>query len=174
VKNNFGCEATDNVQASYSVLAEIVSINVTNNSATIILSASGNYEYSLDNLTWLDSNTFNNLEMGEYIVYVRTKGGCIIGQKPFSIFNIPNAITPNNDGRNDTWRIAGLENYTGSEVNVYDRKGIPVFKHTMNKQPLNWDGKLNGSPLPTGNYWYTIKVSDGRVYTGWLLIKNRD
>ncbi|WP_299180851.1 gliding motility-associated C-terminal domain-containing protein, partial [uncultured Chryseobacterium sp.] len=143
VKNNFGCEATDNVQASYSVLAEIVSINVTNNSATIILSASGNYEYSLDNLTWLDSNTFNNLEMGEYIVYVRTKGGCIIGQKPFSIFNIPNAITPNNDGRNDTWRIAGLENYTGSEVNVYDRKGIPVFKHTMNKQPLNWDGKLN-------------------------------
>ncbi|WP_299179610.1 gliding motility-associated C-terminal domain-containing protein, partial [uncultured Chryseobacterium sp.] len=143
VKNNFGCEATDNVQASYSVLTEIVSINVTNNSATVIMSASGNYEYSLDNLTWQDSNTFNNLEMGEYIVYVRTKGGCIIGQKPFSIFNIPNAITPNNDGRNDTWRIAGLENYTGSEVNVYDRKGIPVFKHTMNKQPLNWDGKLN-------------------------------
>jgi hypothetical protein len=33
---------------------------------------------------------------------------------------------------------------------------------------------LNGSPVPTGNYWYTIKVSDGRLYTGWLLIKNRE
>jgi len=174
VKNSFGCEATDNVQVSYSVLAEIVSINVTNNSATIIMSATGNYEYSLDNFIWQDSNVFNNLEMGEYTVYVRTKAGCIIGQKSFSIFNIPNAISPNGDGRNDKWKVAGLENYLGSEVNVYDRRGIPVFKQIINKKPLEWDGKLNGNPVPTGNYWYTIKVSDGRVYTGWLLIKNRD
>ncbi|SDR06404.1 gliding motility-associated C-terminal domain-containing protein [Chryseobacterium soldanellicola] len=174
VKNSFGCEATDNVQVSYSVLAEIVSINVTNNSATVLMSATGNYEYSLDNFIWQDSNVFNNLEMGEYTVYVRTKAGCIIGQKSFSIFNIPNAISPNGDGRNDKWKVAGLENYLGSEVNVYDRRGTPVFKQIINKKPLEWDGKLNGNPVPTGNYWYTIKVSDGRVYTGWLLIKNRD
>jgi gliding motility-associated-like protein len=59
-------------------------------------------------------------------------------------------------------------------VNVYDRKGLPVFKETTTKKPMAWDGKLNGSPVPTGNYWYTIKVSDGRLYTGWLLIKNRE
>lgn len=174
VTNSFGCQSTDNIQVIYTVLPEIVSVNISNNSATVILSATGSFEYSLDNFTWQDSNIFTNLNIGEYIVYVRTKGGCIIGQKPFSIFNIPNAFTPNADGYNDQWKIAGLENYPGTEVNVYDRRGLPVFKEIISKKPLHWDGKLNGSPVPTGNYWYTIKVSDGRVYTGWLLIKNRD
>lgn len=174
VTNNFGCQNTDNTLVSYSILPEIVSVNISNNSATVILSATGNFEYSLDNSNWQDSNIFTNLNIGEYIIYVRTKEGCIIGQKPFSIFNIPNAFTPNGDGYNDKWKIAGLENYSGTEVNVYDRKGLPVFKEVINKKPLIWDGKLNGNQIPTGTYWYIIKVSDGRVYKGWLLIKNRD
>lgn len=174
VTNMFGCSNTDSIELSYSVLAEIVSVNVNNGSATVILSSTGNYEYSLDNSSWQDSNVFSNLGMGEYIVYVRTKSGCIIGQKPFSIFNIPNAISPNGDGINDKWKVAGLENYTGSEVAVFDRKGVLVFKQIINKKPLEWDAKINGSPIPTGNYWYTIKVSDGRNYTGWLLVKNRE
>jgi gliding motility-associated-like protein len=174
VTNSFGCQNTDNIQVSYTILPEIVSVTVSNNSATVFLSATGSFEYSLDNFTWQDSNIFTNLSIGEYIVYVRTKGGCIIGQKPFSIFNIPNAFTPNGDGFNDRWKIAGLENYPGTEVNVYDRKGLPVFKEIITKKPMEWDGKLNGSTVPTGNYWYTIKVSDGRTYTGWLLIKNRN
>lgn len=174
VTNSFGCQNTDNTEVSYTVLPEIVAVHINNNSATVILSGTGNFEYSLDNFTWQDSNIFTNLNIGEYIVYVRTKGGCIIGQKPFSIFNIPNAITPNGDGFNDKWKIAGLENYPGTEVNVYDRRGLPVFKQIISKKPMEWDGKLNGTPIPTGNYWYTIKVSDGRVYTGWLLIKNRE
>jgi gliding motility-associated-like protein len=174
VTNNFGCQDTDNTLVSYTILPEIVSVNITNTTATIILSATGNFEYSLDNSAWQDSNVFTNLNMGEYVVYVRTKEGCIIGQKPFSIFNIPNAFTPNGDGFNDKWKITGLENYSGTEVSVYDRKGLPVFKETITKKPLIWDGKLNGNQIPTGTYWYVIKVSDGRVYTGWVLIKNRD
>ncbi|AZA55121.1 T9SS type B sorting domain-containing protein [Chryseobacterium sp. G0201] len=174
VTNNFGCEDTDIIEVKYSILAEIVSVNINNSTATVILSTAGNYEYSLDNFIWQDSNVFNNLTIGEYKVYVRTKGGCIIGEKNFSIFNIPNAITPNGDGRNDKWKIVGLENYPGTEINLYDRRGLPVFKEIISKKSFEWDGKLNGTPLPTGNYWYTIKVSDGRIYTGWLLIKNRE
>lgn len=174
VTNNFGCETVASTQVTYSILAEIVSVTVTNNSATVLLSAAGDYEYSLDNITWQDSNVFTNLSIGEYIVYVRTKSGCIIGQKNFSIFNIPNMITPNGDGFNDKWRIKGLENYSGTEVSVYDRKGIPVFKDVVNKKPFEWDGKYNSTPVSTGNYWYIIKVSDGRIYNGWLLIKNRN
>lgn len=174
VTNSFGCQNTDTVQVSYTALPEITAVNVSNSTATVILSAAGSFEYSLNNLVWQDSNVFTNLSIGEYIVYVRTKGGCIIGQKKFSIFDIPNAFTPNADGYNDHWKIQGLENYPGTEVNVYDRRGLPVFKEIMTKKPLSWDGKLNGNPLATGNYWYTIKVSDGRMYTGWLLIKNRE
>lgn len=174
VSNNFGCQSSDQIQVNYIILPEITAVTVNNGSATVTLSAAGNFEYSLDNFTWQTSNIFNNLNIGEYIVYVRTKEGCFIGQKPFSIFNIPNAFTPNGDGYNDKWKIAGLENYPGTEVNVYDRRGLPVFREVILKKPLEWDGKLNGSPISTGNYWYTIKVSDGRVYTGWLMVKNRE
>ncbi|RZJ49343.1 MAG: T9SS type B sorting domain-containing protein, partial [Chryseobacterium sp.] len=174
VTNSFGCENTDSIQLTYSVLGEIVSVNIANNSATVIMSTPGNYEYSLDNQNWQNSNVFSNLTLGEYKVYVRTKSGCIIGEKNFSIFNIPNMISPNGDGTNDKWRIAGLENYSGTEILVYDRKGLIVFKQTITKKPFEWDGKYNANPLATGNYWYTIKVSDGRIYNGWLLIKNRN
>ncbi len=174
VTNIFGCESTSSTQVSYSVLAHIVSVNITNNTATVILSQSGNYEFSLNNFTWQDSNIFTNLTMGEYTVYVRTKSGCIIGQKNFSIFNIPNAISPNGDGINDTWRIAGLENYPGTEIYLYDRKGAIIYKEIIKKKPFQWDGKYESQPVSTGNYWYTIKVSDGRIYNGWLLIKNRE
>ncbi|MFN4364040.1 T9SS type B sorting domain-containing protein [Chryseobacterium hispalense] len=174
VTNNFGCQSTGQIQTNYIILPEITAVTINNGSATVVLSASGNFEYSLDNFTWQNSNIFTNLTIGEYIMYVRTKEGCFIGQKPFSIFNIPNAFTPNGDGYNDQWKIAGLENYPGTEVNVYDRRGLPVFKEVISKKPLEWDGKLNGSPIPTGNYWYTIKVSDGRVYTGWLMVKNKE
>lgn len=173
VTNIFGCENTGSTQVSYSVLAHIVSVNITNNTATVILSQSGNYEFSLNNFTWQDSNIFTNLNMGEYTVYVRTKSGCIIGQKSFSIFNIPNAISPNGDGINDTWRIAGLENYPGTEVSLYDRRGVTIYREIIKSKPFQWDGKYETHPISTGNYWYTIKVSDGRIYNGWLLIKNR-
>ncbi|MGH1517471.1 T9SS type B sorting domain-containing protein [Chryseobacterium sp. JK1] len=173
VTNNFGCESSSSSQITYSILAQIVSVNITGNTATIILSATGNYEYSLDNSTWQNSNVFTNLTMGEYTVYIRTKSGCFIGQKKFSIFNIPNAISPNGDGVNDTWKISGLENYPGTEIYLYDRQGAIIYKEIIKKKPFQWDGKYDSQPLPTGNYWYTIKVSDGRIYSGWLLIKNR-
>ncbi|MFP8892335.1 T9SS type B sorting domain-containing protein [Chryseobacterium sp. EZn1] len=174
VANIFGCENTSSTQVSYSVLAHIVSVNITNNTATVILSQSGNFEFSLNNFTWQDSNIFTNLSMGEYTVYVRTKSGCIIGQKNFSIFNIPNAISPNGDGINDAWRIAGLENYPGTEVSLYDRRGAVIYKEIIRNKPFQWDGRYESHPISTGNYWYTIKVSDGRIYNGWLLIKNRE
>ncbi len=174
VTNNFGCENTASTQVTHTVLPSIVSINITNTTATVILSETGSFEYSLDNSTWQDSNIFTNLSMGEYTVYVRTKAGCTIGQKKFSIFNIPNVITPNGDGINDTWRIAGLENYPGTEVILYDRRGMLIFKEVIKKSSFQWNGKYDQQPIPTGSYWYTIQVSDGRNYSGWLLIKNRE
>lgn len=174
VTNSFGCESASSSQVSYSALAHIVAVNITHNTATVILSETGNYEYSLNNSIWQDSSVFTNLNIGEYTVYVRTKSGCFIGKKNFSIFNIPNAISPNGDGINDTWRIAGLEDYPGTEIALFDRQGAMVYKEITKKKPFQWDGKYDSRPLPTGNYWYTIRISDGRNYSGWLLIKNRE
>ena len=97
----------------------------------------------------------------------------MIGQMNFTIFNVPNSFTPNADGINDTWKIHGMENYPNSDIKVYDRNGkLVLSKITIGT--FEWDGKFDSRALPTGSYWYIIKVSDGRLLNGWLLIKNRN
>ena len=173
VKNTFGCENSTIINVNQSVIANIVGIQIVNSTATVQMSNSGDFEYSLDNEIWQTSNTIKNLSNGSYTVFVKTKLGCIIGSMNFSIFTISNAFTPNADGSNDTWKIAGLENYPGSEIQVFDRFGNLVLQKITNGT-FEWDGFSNSRVLPTGNYWYVVKVFDGRLLNGWVLIKNRN
>ncbi|QOW09604.1 T9SS type B sorting domain-containing protein [Kaistella flava (ex Peng et al. 2021)] len=172
VKNSF-CENTASVTVTQSIIATIVGIQIVNNTATVQMSNSGDFEYSLDNLKWQDSNVFKNLSNGNFTVFVKTKLGCIIGSMNLTIFSIPNAFSPDADGINDTWKIDGIENYPNSEIQVFDRFGTLVLQKITNGT-FEWDGFSNSRVLPTGNYWYVIKVSDGRLLNGWVLIKNRN
>lgn len=173
VTNSSNCKSTSSTVVTQSILAQILKIEVSNSDIKVILSSSGQFEYSLDNANWQDSNEFSNLKNGNYTVYVRTKLGCIIGSLNFSIFNIPNAFTPNGDGENDKWKIFGIENYPNSEITVIDRQGVVVL-HKITSGTFEWDGQLNGRKLSIGTYWYIIKISDGRILQGFLLIKNRN
>ena len=173
VKNAFGCENTSSVIVTKSSFGTVTGVQIVNNTATVIMSNSGDFLHSLDNAVWQTSNVFSNLSNGNHTVYVKTSGDCVIGQMNFTIFNVPNSFTPNADGINDTWKIDGIENYPNSEIKVYDRNGNMVLSKLTNGS-FEWDGKYNSRPLPTGNYWYIIKVSDGRILNGWLLIKNRN
>ena len=173
VENSFGCQNSTIVKVTQSILAKIIGVQIVNNTATILLSEPGNFEFSLDQISWQDSNIFSNLKNGNYTVHVRTKSGCIIGSENFSIFNVSNVFTPDADGKNDTWKISGLENYPGSEIKIFDRFGKAVLDK-ISTSTFEWDGTFNSRKLPTGNYWYVIKVTDGRLLQGWLLLKNRN
>lgn len=72
---------------------------------------------------------------------------------------VPTAFTPNNDGKNDTWRIPYLDPFTGAEVRLYNRYGQLVYH--VKEAEVSWDGKLNGVPQPSGTYVYTIHFKDG-------------
>lgn len=78
--------------------------------------------------------------------------------KVFKTLKIPNAFTPNGDGRNDTWRIPGLEEYHNATVQVFNRWGQIVYKSTGYSNP--WRGDINGTPLPTGAYYYVIQPKE--------------
>ena len=69
---------------------------------------------------------------------------------------IPDTFTPNNDGINDYWDISGLQNYPGTTVNIYNRYGQLVYTSVGYSKPF--DGTLNGMPLPTGTYYYTLDL----------------
>ncbi len=173
VENNFGCQNSTIIKVTQSILAKIIGVQIVNNTATVLLSETGNFEFSLDQISWQDSNVFSNLKNGNYTVHVRTKSGCIIGSENFTIFNVSNVFTPDADGINDTWKISGLENYPGSEIKVFNRFGMPVLDK-ISTSTFEWDGTFNSRKLPTGNYWFVIKVTDGRLLQGWLLLKNRN
>lgn len=67
---------------------------------------------------------------------------------------IPNTFTPNNDGINDNWNIAGIEQFPGTEIWLYNRYGQLVY-HTANySQPFN--GIYGGKMLPAGVYYYIL------------------
>jgi gliding motility-associated-like protein len=64
---------------------------------------------------------------------------------------IPNAFTPNGDGVNDSWSVAGQVPLT-TRLTVFDRWGGEM--HTSSAGDLLWNGDVRGAPAPDGVYVY--------------------
>ncbi|HNF42812.1 MAG TPA: PKD domain-containing protein [Ferruginibacter sp.] len=77
--------------------------------------------------------------------------------KPISIVQVPNAFTPNNDGKNDLFRVLGTELVTRFNLRIFDRYGQLVFE--TNDKGQGWDGKRKGTDLPTGGFVYILTYS---------------
>jgi gliding motility-associated-like protein len=71
-----------------------------------------------------------------------------------------NSFTPNGDGINDQWILAGLESDKTAMVQVYNRYGRKVFSSRGYTTP--WDGNHQGAKLPQGTYYYKISVRSGK------------
>lgn len=98
-----------------------------------------------------------------YTLTGTTSHGCVardeVAVKVIEKIPVPNAFTPNNDGKNDTWRIPYLELLENCSVRIYNRWGEMVF-HSMNySRP--WDGTRNGIALPEGAYTWIIDCKNG-------------
>jgi gliding motility-associated-like protein len=83
---------------------------------------------------------------------------------------VPNAFTPNGDGINDIWNIKSIEAYPKCIVSVYSRYGTLVYQ--SKGYPRSWDGTSNGSPVPTGTYYYIINLNEdnSRPLTGYVAV----
>lgn len=81
---------------------------------------------------------------------------------------IPNSFTPNGDGINDTWSIEGLNSYSESVTQVFNRYGNIIFQSKGYSKA--WDGKIRGQLLPFGTYYYKIDLKNGTVFAGWITI----
>lgn len=83
---------------------------------------------------------------------------------------VPNAFTPNGDGVNDLWNLKSIEAYPRCLVSIYSRYGTLVYQ--SKGYPQAWDGTRNGSPVPTGTYYYIINLNDGNApqLTGYVAV----
>lgn len=192
--NSFGCNnAADPSEILLSTfeLPVIQSIDVRNSSSVLIEVKNGtapygyfikkngdlkylplDSEYSASNvLPILDGN-------GSYTAYVRSADQCNPTTQTFVVIAIPNLITPNNDGINDTIDMSLLMRTINPNFQIFNRNGVRLFDGSLSNNFI-WDGKINGIPLPTGTYWYQMnwqdyESADPDVLSGWILLKNRN
>jgi gliding motility-associated-like protein len=106
-------------------------------------------------------------DSGTYVIMlvVTNEGGCpdtVYGniriEPVFTIF-IPNAFTPNGDGRNDFFIPVG-ENIRGFEMWILDRWGLEIFHSNSLDHP--WDGTYYGNEKACQNdvYEYVVDALD--------------
>ncbi|WP_423818377.1 gliding motility-associated C-terminal domain-containing protein [Salinimicrobium sp. TIG7-5_MAKvit] len=83
--------------------------------------------------------------------------------------HVSEAMTPNGDGINDTWRVVNIENHSNSLVIIYNRWGKEIFRQSAYQN--DWDGTYNGDALPESSYYFQIYL-DGKNLDkdGWLYI----
>jgi gliding motility-associated-like protein len=88
---------------------------------------------------------------------------------PDSIF-LPQGFSPNGDGKNDFLVFPGLEYFTPSTLNVFNRYGSVVYQSTSYAN--NWDGTEidTGHPLPDGTYFYILTLPSGKTYNNFVVI----
>ena len=69
---------------------------------------------------------------------------------------IPNAFTPNQDTRNDEWKVfsKGVKFF---EAKIFNRWGELVYQSNDINQ--GWDGTFKGSPVSLGVYPYEIQIT---------------
>lgn len=70
---------------------------------------------------------------------------------------LPNAFTPNGDGRNDYFGVKRPGLISGFDFSIFDRWGNIVFR--TNDVHTCWDGTFKGAPLPSSTFVYIITIS---------------
>ena len=119
-----------------------------------------------------NSPVFIGVQTGNYVVLVTDNNGCTAFTNMYipericcdEVF-IPNAFSPNGDGRNDEFGLKGAAGIELKEFFIFNRWGQAVFK----AQNLfdSWNGHFKGVDAEMGTYFYHVKyicLSTGKVY----------
>ncbi|HKR05631.1 MAG TPA: gliding motility-associated C-terminal domain-containing protein [Bacteroidia bacterium] len=105
---------------------------------------------------------------GLYEVEVTDANGCTsklaveVIDDPCAII-IPNVITPNGDGNNETFYIENIETHPGNNIKIFNRWGNNVFETD------NYHNTWNGEDLPAGTYYYILSTAE-KTYNGTITL----
>ncbi len=118
------------------------------------------FEYTLNDESYGSENRFLIYASGDYTVTVTDSNGCIAtATRYFEYVDvcISNYFTPNGDGDLDEWGPGCTSQYKDLTFDIFDRYGRAIATLRVGD---TWDGKYNGAELPTGDYWYVLKLND--------------
>jgi gliding motility-associated-like protein len=108
-----------------------------------------------------------------YQVQITKANGCIVTNTITvfvgtgnldNAFLVPNAFTPDGDGKNDSFGIRHWGAVSNVHFSIYNRWGVMVFQ-TSDPQRC-WDGTYKGALLPTASFVYFIEATTpcGQVF----------
>ena len=166
-----GCLRTFDFEViGYTALALVTTQEGINEITAYASGGKEDYTYYFDGLDNGDDNTFMINRTDTYEVRVVDENGCEAISEIYIEFidiEIPNFFTPDGDGKNDIWTPINIEIYPDIFIKVYDRYGRIIYRFKDNQD--GWDGLYNNTELPSGDYWYIIKLNgeaDEREFVG--------
>lgn len=177
VTDSAGCKDTASINVTsvdrFADFVALVDKNHVYDGQNVHLSSTyyDNVYYNWTPSTYLqDPNNYETdatvYETTTYVVYVTDQKGCsksdsviveveyVNCDKP-NIF-VPNAFTPNGDGKNDVLFVSG-EYISSMNFMIYDRWGERVFQSDNITE--GWDGKFRDSNCPAGVYYYRLEIT---------------
>ena len=111
----------------------------------------------------------------EYTLTVVDDNGCTasgqVSVRILSALAIPNAFTPNGDGKNDIFYVlGGPPGSIVKDLSIYNRWGQRIFlatDATPGDPRGGWDGRINGTYAMPGTYIYLIdiRLANGKLET---------
>ena len=173
VRSSFGCDSIYNVTTitvnnlSLSLTANpnpvIVGTNVTlTTSASVPYTIKGwSPAYLFANQT-ATSQTIKADSARDIYVYGISNAGCAdtaeirVNIRFLDQIFIPNTFTPNNDGRNDEFRLYG-NNISKVEMKIFNQWGQLIFESS--DQFKGWNGTFKGQLQPVGVYVYVMRIT---------------
>lgn len=166
------CENSETFEVLSSGAPETIAVETNGFSdqinVTVTATGTGAFEYSVDGENYQVSNVFKVFP-GKYTVYVRDLEECRILSEEFLAIGYQRFFTPNGDGSNEFWNIIGGELYPESQLYIYDRYGKLLAQVSPNSK--GWDGRLNGKPLPSSDYWFKYQYANNKTMTGHFALK---
>jgi gliding motility-associated-like protein len=175
------CIAKQAVKVYPSEQPVVSTIDISSSTITVyVIGGMPPYQYSMDAISWQDSNVFTNVSRGDHTVFIKDAYDCEPIQIDVVVPNLINVITPNGDGINDVVDYSALAHKQNLVFSIFDRYGNKI--HQADKfNGYKWDGTAKGGgKVPTGNYWYSAtwnendKKNTAFKFSGWIMVKNRE
>ncbi|WP_282074919.1 T9SS type B sorting domain-containing protein [Maribacter aquivivus] len=164
IAHSNGCLQTiDFVIEAFEPLTLVLEQNNMNEITAVVEGGREGYTYYFDGYDNGDNNIFYVTRTDTYEVRVVDENGCSIIANIFMEFidiEVDNFFTPNGDGQNDLWIPRNIEQYPQILIKIFDRYGRVVSEQEVDSE--GWDGTYLDNELPTGDYWYVIKLNGDR------------
>ena len=142
-----------------------------------------NYELCIENLTICDATTVEVIVPDNPTPPAPPKPQEDETASPTNVLIPYNAISLNDDNKNDYFHIEGIEKYPDNIVRIYNKEGLKVFEVTgYDNKNQSFKGFTQGEvavkkslELPVGTYFYFIEYTDENHQLqrkkGWLYLK---